>query len=42
MRGDNLMAKYLDKEGLVIYDAAIKKYNKVYIKAAEILMAMEA
>ena len=29
------MAKYLDKEGLVAYDAAIKKYNKVYIKAAE-------
>ena len=29
------MAKYLDKEGLVVYDAAIKKYNKVYIKAAE-------
>ena len=29
------MAKYLDKDGLVIYDAAIKKYNKVYIKAAE-------
>lgn len=29
------MAKYLDKEGLVVYDAAIKKYNKVYIKTAE-------
>lgn len=35
MKGNKLMAKYLDKEGLVAYDAAIKKYNKVYIKAAE-------
>lgn len=29
------MAKYLDKQGLILYDAAIKKYNKVFIKAAE-------